>query len=91
MSTTPTEDPLYQVFEEHLHSGLYDDTPVDQFIRDVVDFYWRRLTMAGHVPHRLQEPLRMDLLQDVQEMLKAKTYGNFGIGEYNRIRRKKTS
>jgi hypothetical protein len=85
--STLREDPLYQVFEEHLHSGLYDELPVDQFIRDVVDFYWTSLHRTGYVPHKLHEPLMMDFVQDVQDMLKLKIYGHYGIGEYNRSRR----
>lgn len=89
--STIHEDPLYRVFEEHLHSGLYDEAPQDQFVRDVVDFYWTSLERTGHVPHRLHEPLKLDLVQDVQDMLKTKIYGHYGIGEYNRTRRQKTS
>ena len=89
--STPHDDPLYQIFEEHLHSGVYDETPVEQFVRDVVDLYWNKLSSRGHIPHRLQEPLKVDLVQDVQDMLRLKIYGHYGIGEYNRTRRKKTS
>lgn len=85
------DDPLYVIFEEHLHSGLYDEVPLEQFIRDVVDYYIQDLNRKGHVPHKWHEILRTDLAHDVQEMLKAKIYGNYGIGEYNRTRRKKTS
>ena len=85
------EDPLYQIFEEHLHSGVYDDTPAEQLVRDVVDFYWTTLNRSGYVPHRLHEPLKVDLVQDVQDMLKLKIYGQSGIGEYNRTRRRKSS
>jgi hypothetical protein len=93
MSTTQLDDPLYQVFEEHLHSGVYDDQPVEIFVRDVVDFYWTALTRSGHIPHRMQEVIRVDLHQDVQDMLRAKIYGHYGIGEYNRVRKttRKTS
>lgn len=90
MSTRP-DDPLYQVFEEHLHSGLYDEQPVEQFVRDVVDYYYTGLHRKGHIPQRMQEMVRGDLVQDVQDMLRAKIYGHYGIGEYNRIRRKKSS
>ncbi len=91
MSTVQLDDPLYQVFEEHLHSGLYDDQPIETFVRDVVDFYWTALLRGGHIPHRLQDIIRNDLSQDVQEMLRAKIYGHYGIGEYNSLRRKKSS
>lgn len=93
MSTplTQIEDPLYQVFEQHLHSGLYDDKPVELFVQDVVEFYWSALIKSGHVPHRMHEVIKVDLAQDVQEMLRAKIYGHYGIGEYNRLRRKKSS
>lgn len=91
MSTSQADDPLYAVFEEHLHSGLYDDQPVETFVRDVVDFYWTNLQKSGHVPQRMHEMLKVDLVQDVQDMLRAKIYGHYGIGEYNRLRRKKSS
>ena len=89
--STKRDDPLYSIFEEHLHSGLYDEVPLEQFVRDVVEYYLKQLARQGHVPHRWQDSLKMDLAVDVQEMLKAKIYGHYGIGEYNRTRRKKTS
>ena len=89
--STIHEDPLYQVFEEHLHSGLYDEAPVEQFVRDVVDYYFTALNRKGHIPHRMHDHLRTDLGQDVHEMLKVKIYGHYGIGEYNRTRHKKSS
>lgn len=88
MSIAP-EDPLYKVFEEHLHSGLYDDRPVDAFVRDVVDFYFLTITREGHIPHNMKDLVRVDLTQDVQDMLRAKIYGHYGISEYNRIRKAK--
>lgn len=89
--STSLDDPLYQIFEEHLHSGLYDDQPIDIFVRDVVDFYLADLKKSGHVPQRMHEVIKVDLVLDVQDMLRAKIYGHFGIGEYNRLRRKKSS
>lgn len=86
--STLVDDPLYEVFEEHLHSGLYDNQPVESFLHDVVSFYWRSLERSGHIPHRMQEMLKIDLFQDVQEMLRAKTYGHYGISDYNRNRKK---
>ncbi|MBX3023190.1 MAG: hypothetical protein KF799_16065 [Bdellovibrionales bacterium] len=91
MSITQLDDPLYQVFEEHLHSGLYDEQPVENFVRDVVDFYWTALRQRGHIPQRMQDVIRVDLTQDVQDMLRAKIYGHYGIGEYNKVRRTKSS
>jgi hypothetical protein len=89
--STGLEDPLYAIFEEHLHSGLYDEQPVENFVRDVVEYYFKSLTDNGHVPHKMRDSLRMDLGQDVVDMLKTKIYGHYGIGEYNNIRRKKSS
>ena len=81
------EDPLYRIFEEHLHSGLYDEAPVEMFVRDVVDYYWFVLHREGHVPQPVQERLKNELGMDVHEMLKAKTYGFYGISEYNKGRK----
>jgi len=89
--STQVDDPLYAVFEEHLHSGLYDDQPVENFVRDVVDFYWAYLVKSGHVPQRMHDVIRLDLTQDVQDMLRVKIYGHYGIGEYNKVRRLKSS
>lgn len=85
-----SDDPLYTVFEECLHSGLYDNEPVDKFVKDVVDAYWGKLLNYGHIPYQMQELLRMDLVQEVHDMLRAKTYGHYGIGEYNKVRRTKS-
>lgn len=85
------EDPLYQIFEDHLHSGLYDDQPVEALVRDVVDFYWTTLQRSGHIPHRMQDLVRVDLIQDVTEMLRTKIYGHYGVAEYNQLRNKKGS
>ena len=88
--STISDDPLYQVFEQHLHSGLYDERPVELLIRDVVDFYWAGLSQRGHIPQRMHEAMRADLAQDVHDMLRAKTYGHSNIGQYNSARRQKT-
>ena len=85
--STMQNDPLYPIFEQHLHSGLYDAMPTEIFVRDVVDYYFMDLSRQGHIPHQMIELLKTDLAQDVQEMLKRKIYGHFGIGEYNRTRR----
>ena len=84
------EDPLYGIFEEHLHSGLYDDQAESVFLSDVVEFFIHNLKTQGFVPYRLTEHLRNDLAADVKDMLKAKTYGHGNIGAYNRAREKKT-
>lgn len=84
-------DPLYEIFVDHLHSGLYDERPVEQFVRDVVESYWRLLAGRNAFTAAMEEYVKVDLAQDVQEMLRVKIYGHYGIGEYNRIRRKKSS
>lgn len=90
MSTAHNDDPLYRIFEEHLHSGLYDQQPTETFVRDVSDAYLKTLLNAGHIPYRLVEPLRNDLVTDVQDMLRVKIYGHYDIGEYNRHRQTKS-
>ncbi len=89
--STLQEDPLYQIFEEHLHSGIYDDQPVENFVRDVVEYYWNSLLKKGHIPQRVHDAMRVDLVQDVTDMLRTKIYGHYDIREYNRLRRKKSS
>lgn len=81
------DDPLYAIFLEHLHSGRYDQQPVETFLRDVVDYYWRELTTREHVPQRMVETVRGDLTADVQDMLRVKIYGHYGIQDYNRSRK----
>lgn len=85
------DDPLYRIFEEHLHSGLYDDQSEEIFLRDVVDFYLHTLGALGFVPMRIQEHLRNDLHVDAKDMLRAKLYGHYGIGAYNQSRIRKSS
>lgn len=85
------DDPLYRIFEEHLHSGLYDEQPEEVFLADVVDFYIQVLHTKGYISLRVLEHLRNDLASDVKEMLQAKIYGHYGIAAYNKARNKKTS
>ena len=80
-------DPLFAIFETHLHSGLYDDQPVDIFVRDVVDYYWKTLLASGNIPKSMHETLRVDLLQDVREMLRARIYGHYNIAAYRKSAR----
>ena len=89
--STQHQDALYDIFVDHLHSGLYDDKPVEQFVRDVVESYWRLLAGRNAFTAAMEDYVKVDLAQDVQEMLRAKIYGHYGISEYNRVRRKKTS
>lgn len=84
-------DPLYEIFEEFLHSGQYDHEPLEIFVHDVVEKYWAWLLRNGHIPFKMQDSVKSDLIRDVQDMLRAKIYGHYGIGEYNSRRRKKTS
>ncbi len=88
--STPAQDPLYDIFVDHLHSGLYDAQPVDMFVKDVVETYWRVLAGRNSFTASMEEYVKVDLAQDVQDMLRVKIYGHYGIGEYNRIRRKKS-
>ena len=83
------DDPLYTIFEEHLHSGVYDDAKVDKFIEDVVEFYLINLNQGGHIPLQMVDKLRQDLSVDVQDMLRVKTYGHTGIAAYNQARRRR--
>ncbi len=90
MSISP-DDTLYRIFEEHLHSGLYDDQPPEVFVNDVVDYYLKKLNTSGHIPYRMRKVLQIDLIQDVLDMLRTKIYGHYGIAEYNRIRKARNS
>ena len=84
--STQAHDQLYRIFETRLHSGDYDDLPVDNLLLDVVEVYWDELNGDVSVPVRMQVNVKADLIEDLRDMLRIKIYGSHGVGEYNRRR-----
>lgn len=87
MSTPISEDPLYKIFEEKLHSGDYDQATKERFVYEIVELYWKDLVKSGNIPLGMQETLKADLAIDVHDMLKTKIYGHHTIKDYNTHRR----
>lgn len=76
-------DLLYQVFHDELHVESKDDVSIEAFAILVVEKYLRLLAYQGvHVPLKMQALLEDDLLDDVIDMIRKKTYGHMSILEY---------
>jgi hypothetical protein len=78
----PGHDLLHISFDRVLASFDCDD--VDVFISRVAEDYLLALVAIGHVPMRYLESLRDDVLHEVQDILKVKSYGTLNFGEYLR-------
>lgn len=85
-------DLLYQVFHDELHVDSKDDISIEGLAIQVVEKYLRLLAFQGvHVPLKMQALLEDDLLDDVIEMARKKTYGSVSILEYRNRQPKKKS
>ena len=87
--STPRDDQLYQIFEERLYSGDFDDQPTEALLDDVVNRYLETIGAKQTVPLHLQKNVRTDLLEDVRDMLRLKIYGHVGVGDFNKRRKEK--
>ena len=81
-------DPLYSIFEKHLHSGEFDRMPEQDLIEAIVHEYMVFLVAQGMAPHSQAAALRDDLILEVRDMLKMKTYGHHHVRHYNLSRKK---
>lgn len=81
------KDPLYLIFEKHLHSGEYDRRPEADLIDAITHEYVLFLATQGLAPHTQASSLREDIALEVRDMLKMKTYGHFNVRHYNLLRK----
>lgn len=83
---TPRQDQndlLYQVFDQELHVESDQEISVEAFAIQVVERYLQLMAEQGvHVPMRMRALLEDDLLDDVIDMIRKKTYGTVSILEY---------
>jgi predicted metallopeptidase len=82
------QDPLYAIFEKHLHSGEFDRLPETELVEAIVHEYLVFLVTQGMAPHAQASAMREDLMLEVRDMLKMKTYGHFNLRHYTSLRRK---
>ena len=81
-------DPLYAIFERHLHSGVFDQKPEDDLVDAVVHEYLLFLVRQGVAPHTREDSLKADIASEVRDMIKMKTYGHFSLRHYNLAKRR---
>lgn len=76
-------DLLYQVFHDRLHVESEEEISVESLAIEVIERYLRLLADQGvFVPIRMKARLEDDLLDDVLEMIRKKTYGHVSIRQY---------
>jgi hypothetical protein len=86
--TGRTFDPLYDIFEKHLHSGEFDRRPEEDLVEAIANEYLVFLVQQGLAAHAHSGSLREDVMLEVRDMLKMKTYGHFDLRHYNLARKK---
>lgn len=75
-------DPLYIIFEQHLLNALVEEETTEEFLNHVVRDYLARIGENSTIPHDVRPMVEEDLREEVMEMLRKKTYGNYSIKEY---------
>lgn len=63
-------------------ASLSKDDDSEVFVARVVEEYLMTLVRQAHIPIKYLESLREDLMTDVHDMLRIKTYGHTNLGEY---------
>lgn len=82
-------DTLYEYFEYHLFSSEIEDESEERFILRVIEKYITSLSKEGFILSEHSDEIREDLQEEVQSMLRSKTYGFFSIGDFRRANRHK--
>lgn len=83
-------DLLYQVFDEELHVESTENISTELFAIHVAEKYLKILSYQGvHVPIKMRALLEDDLIDDVIEMIRKKTYGSVSIMEYRKNQSRK--
>jgi hypothetical protein len=80
---TCPQELLYSVFESHLFNADSSHQTVEALAETVVEDYLGRLMTHGwSVPHKFLNFLADDLLEEVTEMARKKTYGHSSLAEF---------
>lgn len=76
-------DFLYQIFEKQLLQPSDFEQSFEDFTNEVVAYYLFELAQQGVlVPTQLRDIMEQDLCDEVQDMLRKKTYGFSSLREY---------
>jgi hypothetical protein len=77
-----TADPLYHLFEQHLHNALVENESAGDLIERVVKDYLSELASQGSISPTHAADIESDLREEVLEMFRKKTYGHYNLAEY---------
>ena len=80
----PGHDLLYTLFEQHLFNAIVENESSDEFLLRVVGEYIKLLSTRGVIAHEHRATIEADLKDEVQEMLRKKTYGHFNLTEFRK-------
>jgi hypothetical protein len=86
-----TQDPLYEIFEKHLNYCFTEGETNDEFIYRVVSEYIFHLFNQGHIPKPFEDKIEEDIREEVEIMIKKKTYGHFNLDEFRKEKKIKPS
>lgn len=80
-------DPLFEIFENHLFTSLVEEESHDEFVDKVIFEYIQTLTSTGRVPQNFVDDLEEDLREEILDMLRKKTYGFHTLKDYRQSMR----
>lgn len=86
---TKREDVLFEIFDQCVDSGEFDELSKEELFDAIVDKYTRRLRTDGQTPALYLETIKEDIWMEVAVIYKVKTYGFLNLKAYRLHRKSK--
>lgn len=84
------KDELYEIFKRKLNILDPDAQGPDELITETVEEYLERLLLRGHIPTQFIDSIEQDLLEEVKDMFRKKTYGHMSLKSYKSAQKNKS-
>lgn len=84
------KDELFEIFTRKLQYLDPEAATSDNLIAETTEEYVERLLLRGHIPQQFFETIRTDILEEVTDMFRKKTYGFLDLKSYFASQKKKT-
>lgn len=85
---TMHRDRLLEILFEHIDKAAQTPIAEAELLREVAAQFIHELMGQGNIPHYLLDVLETDLLEELQEAYRKKTYGAFNPSDFHRTRKK---
>lgn len=84
------QDRLLEILFERLEKATVTQESEDDLIHNVTAQYLLELMTQGNIPHYLLDTLEKDLIEELKEVYRKRTYGSLNPVDYVQRKQKKT-